>query len=150
MPPSSLTDIGPACRHYDPRAGIVEGKDCDLGHNVRERVVEANNGSEIGIAYRLPCRPGPKCLLSCDDYNPWTADEIAARKEAMSRTMAALRAAMPRIALIRATMVEGRIQRQQFDCPFCGDKNTLHATCAVDVNNHLTAVCSSCGRGMIE
>jgi hypothetical protein len=47
-------------------------------------------------------------------------------------------------------MIAGRIARQTADCPFCAAPGRMHVTCAIDINNHISARCAECGEGFIE
>jgi len=58
--------------------------------------------------------------------------------------------AMPALNDLRATMIAGRIARQTADCPFCAAPGRMHVTCAIDINNHISARCAECGEGFIE
>lgn len=143
--------LGRACRHFVAREALIgDGQCCKIGHPIRKIVMAANGGSSYGIAYMYPCRPGPERKADCPSYDAKTDAEIEASKSAMLERMQRLVRAMPILSDLRATMVSGRIRRQTADCPFCNAPGRLHVTCAIDINNHMSARCAECGEGVIE
>lgn len=137
--------LGRTCRHYSPL-----GETCRIGHPIKKIVTAANGGSNFGIAYMLPCRPGPDRKAECPQYNPQTDAEVEADNQETRKAMDRFLAAGPAIANIRSTMVAGNIGRQIVDCPFCNHPRAFHVTCAVGYNNHLHGKCAECGEGFIE
>ena len=148
---TQIEQLGRACRHFLPREAILsDGQCCKIGHPIRKIVVAANGGSNFGIAYKFPCRPGPERGADCPNYDPKTDEEVEAEKARMRETMSRLVKAMPILNDLRATMIKGRIARQTADCPFCNAPGKLHVSCAIDYNNHMSAQCAECGEGFIE
>ena len=141
--------LGKRCRHHDPRAGITCGADCKIGHPIREIVAKAA-GSDVGIAFMLPCHPGPERKAECPDYDPKTPEELAAERAAfdahVDRTIKLIKAA----GEWRRKMVENGLTAATATCPNCGMKDGVALTCALGVNNHLWAKCRGCGAGFIE
>lgn len=149
--PAGFEQLGRTCRHFSGLNAITgERNCCAIGHPILKIVVAANGGSDFGIAYMFPCRPGPERKADCPNYDPRSDAEIEAGKAALSAQMDRLVQAMPVFANLRATMVQGRIARQVVDCPFCNEPNRLHVTFAIDSNNHLSAQCAACGDGFVE
>lgn len=145
------TTLGRACRHFLAREAIIgDGKCCKIGHPIRKIVIAANGGSNHGIAYKFPCRPGPERKADCPDYDPKTDAVIAEGKARIRAQMDRLVAAMPALNGLRATMIKGRIGRTIVDCPFCGSERAAHVTCAIEVNDHMSMRCKECGEGFIE
>lgn len=145
--------LGRACRHYNARAFLIGDDDCKacaIGHPIRKIVIAANGGTNHGIAYKTPCRPGPERVAECPDYDAKTDDEIAAANERMRQHMDRFVKAMPILNAIRATMVDGKIARDVVDCPFCGTAKALHVSVAIGYNNHMHAKCKECGEGFME
>jgi hypothetical protein len=141
---------GRACRHFIPQQGLTSGNCCGIGHPITKIVTAANGGSTFGIAYMMPCCPTEQRKADCPNYDPKTEAEIAEAKERMRAQMDRLVKALPALNDVRATMVSGRITRQVIDCPFCNHPRSLHVTCAIDHNNHMSARCAECGEGFIE
>jgi hypothetical protein len=144
-----MEKLGTACRHYDPRAGIIYNKDCGLGHKVRDMVAKAA-GTNMGTAFMMPCRPGPQKKIECNDYDPKTEDELA--EEARQRAIAMDRAAvMMRMAESwRKQMVIRKLKSAVAKCPVCLSEESVRVTCAIDYNKHLHAKCGKCGAGFME
>ena len=146
-----ITTLGRACRHYLAREALIgDGQCCKIGHPIRKIVTAANGGSNFGLAYMMPCRPGPERKADCPNYDPKTDAEIEASKAAMRERMDRLVKALPVMNRLRATMIAGQIAREIVDCPFCGAESQLHVSCAIDCNNHMSAQCAECGEGFIE
>lgn len=143
----SMPKLGTACRH-SRRVGIECV--CGIGHPIEKIVIAANGGDLTGIAFMFPCRPGPECKVECQDYDPKTDEEIEAEKAKMQEQMEKFIKAHSALSGIRAIMVKGRVVRDRFDCPWCGEPRALHVNCAIDYNNHLSAKCAECGIGFIE
>ena len=151
---TNITDdqkvLGRSCRHHDPRGGIVYGKDCRIGHPIRKIVCAANGNSNSGIAYMMPCRPGPLRKANCPSYDPETDAEIAEEDRRMSKKMDLFVKALPFFNAVRSTMIEGKIASKIEDCPFCNAPQKMHVSCAIGFNNHLWATCDDCGEGFME
>ena len=141
---------GRSCRHYRPQQGLTGGNCCAIGHPITKIVIAANGGSNFGIAYMMPCSPTPQRKADCQNYDPKTEAEIAEASERLRAQMDRLVKALPALHDVRATMVTGRIARQVIDCPFCNQPRSLHVTCAIDHNGHMSARCKECGEGFIE
>lgn len=149
--PDGFEGLGKTCRHYSALDAITRDRNCcAIGHPIRKIVVAANGGSDFGIGYMFPCRPGPERKADCPSYDPRSDAEIEAGKAKIKASMDRLIEAMPVFSNLRAVMVKGRIARQAVDCPFCNWPNGLHVTCAIDSNNHLSAHCARCGEGFVE
>ncbi len=153
MTPRAL--LGRACRHFDGRSFIINDSDkdrpaCAIGHPIRKIVIAANGGSNHGIAYKTPCRPGPERVAECLHYDAKTDVEIAAEEDRMRAHVDRFLKALPVMNAVRATMVAGNIARDIVDCPFCGTTRSLHVSVAVGYNNHMSAKCKECGEGFIE
>jgi hypothetical protein len=142
-----MAQCGRACRHHR-REGLNVA--CAIGHPIEKIVIAANGGHRTGIAFMFPCRPGPECKAQCPNYDPKTDAEIAEEQAAMKNRMEALIKGLPAMGLIRATMVKGKVARDIFDCPWCGQPRALYVSCAIEYNNHLSAKCKECGEGFIE
>lgn len=141
--------LGPRCRHYDPRAGIVNGQDCRIGFPIR-KIVGEKAGTTVGLAYMLPCHPGPERQADCPSYDPKTEDEIAAERASVSRLMdetLKMIAAAPRWK--RLMVAKGKATARA-NCPCCGGEGTVRLTCAIGNNRHLSANCSECSIGFRE
>lgn len=145
-----FAELGPSCRHYDPRGGICSGEDCKIGHPIRNIVKAANGGDEMGMAYMLPCRPGPERKADCPSYDPKTDEEIAEQRADMDRAMNAFVERLPKIAAMRRKMVANRLETAKATCPWCEESDAFKLTCAVGYNNHVHGKCVSCGEGFME
>lgn len=144
-----IAELGNPCRHYSPLKGIQSGEDCGIGHPIRDIVIR-KCGSDLGLAYKLPCRPGPEKAATCPSYDPRTDDEIAARKDEMSKRMDKIVAGLGKLSEMRKKMIAHRLRTATATCPWCDGKDALRISCAIDYNNHIRAQCGECGEGMIE
>jgi hypothetical protein len=144
-----IAALGKSCRHWRPRDSL-HNKGCAIGHPIEKIVMAANGGERTGIAYMFPCRPGPERKADCPDYDPKTDAEIAAEKDALRKRMDDFVKVLPVINALRTTMAANKIARQIVDCPWCNTPASLHVSCAVGYNNHLSAKCKECGEGFIE
>lgn len=143
--------LGRSCRHFLAREAVIgDGKCCKIGHPIRKIVIAANGGSNFGIAYKFPCRPGPQKVADCPDYDTKTDAEIEASKAEVLEQMDRLVKALPALNNLRATMIKGQVASTIVDCPLCGSERSAHVTCAIKVNNHMAMRCKECGEGFIE
>lgn len=142
--------LGPTCRHYSQMKMLTDRQPCSIGHPILKIVTAANGKSAFGIGYMLPCRPGPERKAECPDYDTKTPEEIAADQASLRAAMDRFIAALPVLNSLRSTMIEGRIARMIADCPFCTQPRSLHVTCAIGHNNHMSACCTECGQRFIE
>ena len=145
----SFSGLSPSCRHWRPRDSL-HNKGCAIGHPIEKIVIAANGNDRLGIAFMFPCRPGPERKAECPDYDPKTAEEIAAAEKAMSERIDVFVKGLPVMNTVRSTMIAGQIVRQIIECPWCNTPNALHVSCAIGYNNHLSAKCKECGQGFIE
>lgn len=144
-----LAALGPSCRHYDPRGGIANDEDCKIGHPIR-KIVTAANGSDLGIAFMFPCRPGPECKADCPSYDPKTDAERAEDRKRLDEAMDRFTERLPKIGAMKRKMVDNKLSRAKATCPWCEAKDTFILTCALSVNNHVHGRCSECGEGFME
>lgn len=146
--------IGATCRHFRGRFFLThdgEGREaCEKGYPIRKTVVGANGGSEVGIAFMLPCRPGPERKATCPHYDAKTPEEVA---EDNRRTDEMMRQAMKLMAAAsvwkRTMLVEKRASAVE-DCPSCGGVQTVSVSIALGYNNHMACQCKQCGAGFRE
>ena len=141
--------FGKRCRHHDPRNGIIRGKDCKLGINIREQVVKANGGTINGIAFKMPCYPGPECKVACNRYDPFTEEEIAKQKSDMDAKLDSLVKGMKVLNELRTKMIAHKIPNIKAACVHCGGPNMV-VNCAIGFNQHLAVRCTDCDFGFIE
>ena len=146
---SRFDRLGKSCRHHDPLAGIQKGEDCKLGHNIR-KIVTTKNGGPEGLAFKMPCRPGPECLADCPSYDPRTDKEIAERKKAISLEMDLFVERLPKIAAMKRKMIANNLSSAKATCPWCDKVDAFKLSCAVGYNNHVHGKCASCGKGFME
>ncbi len=152
MTSSSTRDLskhGPRCRHHQPLRGIQSGEECAIGHPIR-KIVAAAAGTDVGMAYMLPCYPGPERKADCPSYDPKTDAERAAeeveRRERMAKTLAAL----PKLNAMKSKMIANGLETAKASCPWCGEKNALQIICNIRGNQHMHARCRACDTGIIE
>ena len=141
-----LADLGPTCRHVDGRQSVMDRKGCSIGHPI-ERIVATKLGTDLGLALRLPCRPGPERAADCPNYDPETPEEIAARKARVRAAMDEMLPMLKAAADWRMEMVQARQRTATKDCPCCGAVGSVSVHCAIGYNNHIGARCSACKRG---
>lgn len=142
--------LGPACRHWNGLAFFRGEGGCGIGHPIRKIVIAANGGNQVGIAFMLPCKPGPDAKAKCPNYDPRTAEELAEiEREIEQRTTAFLKN-MHVFNDLRKEMVAEKASARTIDCPFCSAAGTMHVTCAIGINNHMWAKCSACREGFME
>lgn len=147
---SRLDALGKRCRHYDARNSIVDPeKTCGIGHPIR-KIVKAAAGTDLGMAFMLPCHPGPERKADCPSYDPKTDEEIAADKLRMKAATEKFIERLPKIAAMKRKMVKHELSFAKATCPWCEVKDALHLTCALSVNNHVHGKCSKCGQGFME
>lgn len=142
-----------SCRHFlgmfpDPRPT------CAKGRNVRAWAVRCNGGSNHGIGLRLPCtrqsEDAETPLFDCPELDRRTNAEVEASRAATRAAMGRLVSAMSGLNQMKQRMIDGGQASSVEDCPFCAAEKTLQVSVALSVNNHMRAVCSSCGEGFIE
>jgi hypothetical protein len=146
---SKTKQLGMACRHYDGHAFFCGTGGCKIGHPIRDIVTRAS-GSAIGIAFKLPCRPGPERAAQCPDYDAKTDEEIEAERESMRAYMDRVAKMIAKAAGWRKQMVAKEKRTARANCPCCGGKGTVRLTCAIGYNNHVWAECSECKVGFRE
>lgn len=145
-----FSQLGPKCRHWSALAHIRRENGCGIGHPIAKIVTAANGGDSAGLLLMLPCKPGPDAKAKCPDYDPKTAEELAADRAAMDASIARFLKGMPVFNALREEMVAGGVSAKTIDCPYCDAVGAMHVTCAIGVNNHLWAKCSACGEGFME
>ncbi len=146
--------LGQTCRHFNGRefiCGEGDGRSaCGKGHPIRKIVIAANGGTNIGIAFKTPCRPGPKRVADCPDYDAKTPEEIEADRAAMSKAMGRAVAMMREAAKWKAKLIAADKATGKASCPCCGGENTVSVSIALGYNNHMACQCSACGVGFRE
>jgi hypothetical protein len=145
-----MAKLGRACRHYDPIGGIRDNADCRIGHPIRKIVTNANGGDDTGLAFMLPCRPGPDRKADCPSYDPRSDAEMAEIAAQCESRVTEFVEALPEITAIRAALMVSIEPCGDFACPFCGLVGTFRATIARGYNDHMSGQCSSCEKGFIE
>lgn len=142
---------GQRCRHF---LGMYpdDRPSCAVGRDVRAWAVRCNGGSEHGIALRLPCTKigDKKPLFDCPSVDRKTDAEVAADRDAMSKHMDRIVAGMGAVNKLKRKMIDGQHRTAKATCPWCGEKGALRLSCAIGVNNHIRANCTSCNEGFIE
>ncbi len=68
----------------------------------------------------------------------------------MSARMDRFVSGLSQINGMKAKMIARRLPRAVATCPWCGEKDALRLTVALNVNNHMCASCRSCGEGFME
>lgn len=141
------------CRHYlgmypDPRP------QCAVGRDVRAWAVRCNGGSEFGIGLRLPCTrqsdDAEPPLFDCPELDRKTDEEVEAERRAMSAHMDKIVSAMGSLYAMKRKMIANNLPTAKATCPWCGEKDALHLSVALSVNNHMWAQCSKCNEGFFE
>ncbi len=146
---SDQTTFGPTCRHFRP-AESLSNRGCGIGHPIEKIVFAANGSSRTGMAYMMPCRPGPACKAECPDYDPKTPQEIEEQKQRIRAQMDRLVQNMKWFSLRKAEMIAAAQASRKDDCPLCGAQGAMRLTVAIGNNCHMSAHCSACGEGFIE
>ena len=141
------------CRHF---LGLYPDNrpSCAKGRDVRAWAVRCNGGTELGIGLRLPCTnqsvDAEKPLFDCPELDRRTDEEVEQRRAEMRAVMDLLVKSMPKLNEMKEKMIAHQLPTAKATCPFCGEKDALSASVALDVNNHMRAQCSACGKGFIE
>jgi hypothetical protein len=150
---SRTSELGRSCRHHSPLRFIQERDDdcagCAKGHPIR-RIVTGLSGSETGILFKLPCRPGPERVTECPDYDPKTDAEIEAGRVALREKMDRAAKLIGAAGAWRRKMIETRSVSGREDCPVCDGKGTVSVSIALGYNNHMACYCSGCQVGFRE
>lgn len=116
--------------------------------------IRCNGGSDLGIGLRLPCTRqsdnADKPLFDCPELDRRTDAEVQEKRHALRRQMNRLVLALPKLNGVRDRMIAARQETDEIDCPFCKAERAMSVSVALDVNNHMHAVCRECGEGFIE
>lgn len=141
-----------SCRHY---LGLYpdDRPSCAQGWDVRKWAVKCNGGSEHGIGLRLPCTKqteGAKPLWDCPSLDRKTDEEVAQRRKEMDEHMSKFVAGLGKVEEMRKKMIANTLSSAVATCPWCGKKDALRVSCAIGVNNHMSAKCTDCEMGFIE
>ncbi len=142
-----------ACRHFlgmypDPRP------QCAMGRDVRAWAVRCNGGSNFGIGLRLPCTrqsdDAEPPLFDCPELDRKTDVEIEESRRAMIEHMDKIMSGMAALNEMKRKMIANNMPTAKATCPWCREKDALHLSVALSVNNHMRAHCEKCGEGLIE
>ena len=145
-----MAALGPRCRHHTPVAGIHGGNECGIGHPIRKIVHAANGNSSSGIAFMLPCHPGPERKANCPSYDAQTPEELEAKRARSDAMVQAFLKRLPKIAEMKRKMVAGNLRTAKATCPWCEAKDAFKLSCNIAGNKHVHGNCSSCGEGFLE
>lgn len=145
-----MAALGPRCRHHNPRAGIQGHNECERGYPIRKIVHAANGNSSLGIAFMMPCHPGPECKANCPGYDPKTPAEIAEQKARQVASIDAFIKRLPKISEMKRKMIAGNLSSAKATCPWCEAKDAFRLSCNIGGNKHVHAKCELCGEGFIE
>lgn len=141
-----------ACRHF---LGMFPDKrpSCAMGRDVRAWAIRCNGGSNLGIGLRLPCtKPvsDERPLFDCPELDRKTDEEFEAERKALKEHMDRFIKTMPKLNKMKRKMIANGLSTAKATCPWCDEKDALHVSVALDVNNHMRAQCSACKEGFIE
>jgi hypothetical protein len=147
------TNLGFMCRHFKPREFLLGRGDgsssCACGHPIRDRIEKAT-GSDVGMIYKTPCRPGAQRAFECPDYSPKTPEEILAEHADLETRFERVFSMFDAARDWRSEMIAANVSHTVKDCPCCGGEQTVRVGCAIGYNNHMRVICDACGAGFIE
>lgn len=140
-----------ACRNF---LGLIPSNrpSCAMGRDVRAWAIRSNGNSRQGIGLRLPCtKPtGEKTLFDCPELDRETDEEVAERRKAISSKMDQFISILPKLNEMKRKMIENNLPTAVATCPWCGAKDALRVSVAIQYNNHMRAQCTKCDGGIIE
>lgn len=140
------------CRHF---LGLMPNScACAKGRDVRTNARNANGGSSLGIALRLPCTAGTISgeppLFDCPDLDRKTDEEIQLEQKKSEEDAEAFFNGFGRILEIKKKMIDQNLMITKTNCPWCGGKDTLSLSCAINSNKHMSGSCRACDKQFME